>query len=205
MRYKWTTAQRPTNPPVGTSGFNTTLGYPEVWNGAAWLAMSGGSSEPAGVVKLWCGTMAACPAGWAIANGALLPVAAHPNLFAAIGYTWGGGGPSFALPNLQGRFPRGAVIDAERAVLGGSSTPTITASPNITGATVGAAPTGITVAVVNNVARANGGVATAGAQAAAVTDPTHNHGLVDPGHTHAVATADGRPPFDSFHYIIKTG
>lgn len=32
-----TTAQRPGSPPIGAERFNTVLGYPEFWNGTAWV------------------------------------------------------------------------------------------------------------------------------------------------------------------------
>ena len=33
----WATTERPANPYVGLTGFNTTLGALESWNGAAWV------------------------------------------------------------------------------------------------------------------------------------------------------------------------
>lgn len=35
----WTTANRPASPIQGQLGFNTTLGYLEVYNGSSWGAM----------------------------------------------------------------------------------------------------------------------------------------------------------------------
>jgi hypothetical protein len=35
----WTTATRPASPIQGQVGFNTTLGYLEVYNGSSWGAM----------------------------------------------------------------------------------------------------------------------------------------------------------------------
>jgi microcystin-dependent protein len=46
------------------------------------------------------------PVGWAFCNGALLPISQYDTLFNLIGTTYGGDGQStFALPDLQGRFP----------------------------------------------------------------------------------------------------
>jgi microcystin-dependent protein len=53
----------------------------------------GGSTAPAG--------------GWLICDGASVTTAAYPALFAAIGYTYGGSGANFNLPNLKGRVPVG--------------------------------------------------------------------------------------------------
>lgn len=49
------------------------------------------------------------PLGWALCNGQLLPITQNTALFAIIGTSYGGNGQTtFALPNLQGRFPAGA-------------------------------------------------------------------------------------------------
>src|SRR5215216_6453590 len=46
------------------------------------------------------------PRGWALCNGAVLPINQNQALFALLGTTFGGDGRvSFALPNLQGRTP----------------------------------------------------------------------------------------------------
>jgi microcystin-dependent protein len=46
------------------------------------------------------------PAGWMFCEGQLLPISENETLFNLIGTTYGGDGQeTFALPNLQGRFP----------------------------------------------------------------------------------------------------
>jgi microcystin-dependent protein len=45
------------------------------------------------------------PKGWAQCNGQLLPIAQNQALFALLGTTYGGGGNTFALPDLRGRTP----------------------------------------------------------------------------------------------------
>jgi len=46
------------------------------------------------------------PRGWALCNGALLPIQQHQPLFSLLGTTFGGDGrTSFALPDLRGRVP----------------------------------------------------------------------------------------------------
>jgi len=48
------------------------------------------------------------PRGWALCNGALLPITQNQALFSLLGTTYGGDGQStFALPNLNGRTPVG--------------------------------------------------------------------------------------------------
>jgi hypothetical protein len=41
---RWTTALRPSSPELGLSGFNTSTGIPEVWNGSAWQGFNDGVS-----------------------------------------------------------------------------------------------------------------------------------------------------------------
>lgn len=48
------------------------------------------------------------PNGWLFCNGASLGTGAYAALFAQIGYTYGGSGASFNLPDLRGYFVRGA-------------------------------------------------------------------------------------------------
>lgn len=62
-------------------------------------------SQPyVGEIRLFPGNFA--PAGWAICNGALLPISENETLFNLIGITYGGDGQStFALPDLQSRAP----------------------------------------------------------------------------------------------------
>jgi microcystin-dependent protein len=48
------------------------------------------------------------PAGWLLCDGASYSTADYPQLFAAIGYSFGGSGTSFKVPDLRGRTPIGA-------------------------------------------------------------------------------------------------
>lgn len=47
------------------------------------------------------------PAGWLAADGRYLDNGQYPDLFAAIGYTYGQSGTKFRLPDLRGEFVRG--------------------------------------------------------------------------------------------------
>jgi microcystin-dependent protein len=67
---------------------------------------------PAGAVSYTAGSIA--PTGYLVANGTLINTADYPALFAAIGYTYGGGGSQFQLPDLRGQFIRG--WDANRGL-----------------------------------------------------------------------------------------
>lgn len=46
------------------------------------------------------------PLGWIVCDGASWPTTTFPDLFAAIGYTWGGSGANFNVPNFMNRYRR---------------------------------------------------------------------------------------------------
>ena len=54
------------------------------------------------------------PNGYLLCNGAFISTTSYADLFAAIGYTYGGAGPTFRLPDLRGEFIRGT--DAGRGI-----------------------------------------------------------------------------------------
>jgi microcystin-dependent protein len=57
-----------------------------------------------GEIRIFGGNFA--PRGWAFCNGQLLPISQNTALFSLLGTTYGGDGrTTFALPDLQGRFP----------------------------------------------------------------------------------------------------
>lgn len=58
------------------------------------------SDTPVGTITGYAG--ASAPTGWLLCNGATLSTTAYPELFAVIGYTYGGSGSSFILPNGDG-------------------------------------------------------------------------------------------------------
>jgi hypothetical protein len=67
-------------------------------------------TEPVGTVKESILSQAQFQAragdGWILANGASLSTSAYPELFAAIGYSYGGSGGSFNIPNMQNKYNR---------------------------------------------------------------------------------------------------
>jgi len=81
--------------------------------------LSGGYlSTPPGTI-IYHSTSTA-PTGYLKANGASLSTTTYATLFAVIGYTYGGSGASFSLPDLRGQFIRswadnGTTYDAGRA------------------------------------------------------------------------------------------
>ena len=68
-------------------------------------ASGGYLSNPPGTIITVAASTA--PTGYLKANGASLSTTTYASLFAAIGYTFGGSGASFTLPDLRGQFIRG--------------------------------------------------------------------------------------------------
>lgn len=73
-------------------------------------ASTGVVGLPPGLIFPFGGATA--PAGYLLCNGASLNVTTYAALFAIIGYTYGGSGASFSLPDLQGRVPVGKGTNA---------------------------------------------------------------------------------------------
>lgn len=71
---------------------------------------------PAGLVMPYSGNTA--PTGYLMCTGQSLTTTMFPALFAAIGYTYGGSGTNFSLPNLENRIPAGLGTDVEFNALG---------------------------------------------------------------------------------------
>jgi microcystin-dependent protein len=63
------------------------------------------TAAPTGAMTAFAGS--AAPSGWLLCDGSSVSTATYATLFAVIGYTYGGSGSSFNLPNLKGRVPVG--------------------------------------------------------------------------------------------------
>lgn len=61
--------------------------------------------HPAGAISQFAGSSA--PSGWLLCDGASVSTTTYASLFAVVGYTYGGSGSSFNLPNLKGKVPVG--------------------------------------------------------------------------------------------------
>jgi microcystin-dependent protein len=64
-----------------------------------------GDPESPGTIKKHAGPNT--PVGWLRANGQSVSTALYPDLFAEIGYTYGGSGANFAVPDFRRRIARG--------------------------------------------------------------------------------------------------
>ena len=132
---------------------------------------------PIGSGALWF--TATPPTNWLICNGASLTTAApYDKLFAAIGYTYGGSGANFNLPNLTNAFPMGA---------------------GTLGATGGAA----TVTLDATMIPAHAHPITDVAHNHTINQSAHAHG--DPGHTHTASAGDSGTHIHSGNLMRFTG
>lgn len=96
----------------------------------AYVTSSLGSATPAGALIPFAGTTE--PSGWFFCVGQSLSTTTYAALFAAIGYTYGGAGATFNIPDLRGR------VIAGKDDMGGSSANRLTGlSGGVNGDTLG--------------------------------------------------------------------
>lgn len=154
-----------------------------------------------GEIRMWGGSSA--PAGWAICDGSSLATASYPALFAVLGYTYGGAGANFNLPDMRGRFALGKAAAGTGSTLGE------------TGGSLDHTHTGAahTHTIPTQAAATTGGPSSTTPTSlvvGAVADSTHTHQV--PAHDHGGATGSSgtgatgsaNPPFLAINYIIKT-
>lgn len=126
-------------------------------------------APPPGSITAFGGPSVNLPTGWLICDGSLISRTIYPNLFTAIGSTWGGGDGSstFALPDLRDRFLAGGGFTYPVGTEGGEAE--------------------ITLDVASLAAHSHG--ITDPGHGHGVTDPTHVHTVTDPGHVHTARVA----------------
>ncbi len=87
---------------TGAHSFSDTITI----SGATSLASTTQASVPGGLSPVGSITAYATttpPSGWLLADGTSYTTAAYPDLYAIIGYTYGGSGANFNVPDLSGR------------------------------------------------------------------------------------------------------
>lgn len=123
--------------PAGAQGPKGDQGLP----GPAGPEGPRGSSAAPGCFMWFCGSVA--PDGWLECNGATLPISQYPELYAAIGTTYGGDGvTTFTLPNLaisNGLFIRSSSLERTVGSVQGDAIRNITGNlpVSLVGATTG--------------------------------------------------------------------
>jgi microcystin-dependent protein len=107
---------------AGEAGFEIDTGIFKIGNGTStWTALAATAGvpapvTPAGIISQFAGSTA--PSGYLLCQGQTLSTTTYANLFSAIGYTYGGGGSDFKVPDLQSRIPVGKGPDTEFDALG---------------------------------------------------------------------------------------
>jgi microcystin-dependent protein len=105
---------------------NTYLlsGYGAIYvhsNGTKWSIISSYSKAtiPTGSIIPYSGSSA--PSGFLFTDGSSLSTTTYANLFASIGYTYGGSGANFSLPDTRGIFLRGAGTNGSMTTSNGTA------------------------------------------------------------------------------------
>ena len=143
-----------TAPASGTPGTaaNTMATTMEIKNNGT-VEVAGGNISPAGIILPYAGSSA--PTGWLLCFGQSLSTATYAALFSVIGYTYGGSGGSFSLPDLRGR------VIAGKDNMGGTSANRLT---------------GLTDGVDGDVLGGSGGLETNTLTTAQI--PAHRHNVI---------------------------
>ena len=112
-------------PSVATSGAITLAGILAVANGGTGLSSVGAAGTvltstgsaatwsagvPTGAIQMW--STGTAPTGYLLCDGSSVSTTTYATLFGVVGYTFGGSGGSFLLPNYTSRMPYGTTIGA---------------------------------------------------------------------------------------------
>lgn len=76
-------------------------------DGSLILGIGALDAIPHGAITAYTGPLGAVSAAWLLCDGAGYDPVDYPDLFPVIGYTYGGAGPIFNVPDLRGRIPIG--------------------------------------------------------------------------------------------------
>ena len=157
------------------------------YGNTGWSLMATAASAagvPAGAVLMYAPGMGAPPTGWLDCDGTAVSRATYAALFAAIGTTYGvgDGSTTFNLPDFRDRFAQG-----DSAGGGGSN------------------PVGGTGGAVSPTVTDPGHTHTVGTVALRGAGAVNTSAVANTGsNTTGITVPDGRPPFLSIGFIIKT-
>ena len=156
------------------------------------LAAAIAAAMPIGAITAFAGGSA--PTGYVMCDGATLSKTTYAALWNVIGYTYGGSGSTFLVPNLQGRVPvgRNGVTFATLGATGGEETHTLTTAemPNHT-------HTGVTSTMYYVSTGGQFGIV------AGSNMNTNNSGSALTGSTGGGGAHNNLQPYQVVNYIIK--
>lgn len=153
----------------------------------------------------------AAPTGWLICDGTSYATATYPNLFAAVGYTYGGSGANFQVPDLRGRVVMGVSGSHALASTGGEETHTL-----VTGEMPAHDHGNTGIQSANHTHTQTIAHGTSGGYGLVDSGTASSSGFVPPtagesaDHTHATSSAGGGgahnnlQPYLALNHIIKT-
>lgn len=107
-----------------TVGSETAESVASAFNGAYLKTLKGGACMPTGAITAFAGTLV--PTGYLLCDGAQYDKNDYPELFNTIGFTWGGSGDNFNVPDMRDKFALGAGAIASLAQSGGAQNVTLT-------------------------------------------------------------------------------
>ena len=156
-----------------------------------------------GEIKMW-GT-ASAPSGYLLCDGSSVSTTTYAALFAVIGYTFGGSGASFTLPDYRGRMPIGVSGSYALASTGGSAN-AIVVSHTHTATSVVTDP-GHNHSYIASTLGGTGGLTATNDAAPILNTGTSTTGITvaTTNSTEGVSgTGANLPPYLAINFIIKT-
>ena len=153
-------------------------------NDSRWGTSSGGGgfTMPSGTIVDYAGSSA--PTDWLLCNGASVSTTTYATLFAAIGYTYGGSGASFTLPNAVDRVTIGAGSTYTLGQTGGNATTTLSV------ANLALHSHDLYLSHSHDTDATHGHGFTQGTHHHAISGLSHTHSVTNTSHAHSADTTD---------------
>jgi microcystin-dependent protein len=159
------------------------------------------NGAPTGSVIMW--TTNTPPSGWLLCDGTSVLTSTYAALFGVVGYTFGGSGGSFTLPDFRNRFPVGSGDSYALAATGGSANSSVVSHSHTATVTDPGHlhNMGRTIGRTGNLQFVSG---------AGVTDSSPNTTTATTGITVGISTEGSSgtnanlPPYLALRFIIKT-
>ena len=151
---------------------------------------------------------ASAPTGYLLCDGSSVSTTTYAALFAVIGYTFGGSGASFTLPDYRGRMPIGVSGSYALAATGGSADAVVvshTHTATVTDSGHTHPPASPATTFWGNNASATTGSPGGGGSAASTATGSAVTGISVSNSTTGVSgTGANLPPYLAINFIIKT-
>ena len=165
----------------------------------AWVSAS--AAHESGMIAAWSGTNGNIPTSWLLCDGSSIATATYPDLFAAIGYVYGGAGANFNLPNLVDRFVRGQ--SSQTAATGGADSLTLSTAQMPSHSHV-VNDSGHVHSLVTNPFQLHGGSGASYVGGSSSTNTASATTGITLDNTGSSNSFDNRPAYIEMQYIIKT-